>query len=331
MKTREKILAGTILGLVGVFVVGVVLRSFFLKPLKEIDKQTALLNEKILKINQERRDYFEAEDSLKKIAQRTFSTDLNQASARSGEIITREIAAAGLNDADFTRLPFGPRKLKGASEIGWSIQGKGDLARIVNLMFLMQTSPHLHRVEGTTLSAAEKPGEVKARFLYLTLVLEPAPEFDPIEIKRQLTLESPERFAYNTIVARDLLRPYIKASPKQPEPGSPGSTRPAGDESLRIVSLSDWNGHPEVHIRDLVNQKTLRFAPGEKINDTTEVVAVDYTPLPSTRNPLLTADSRVILRVGGEYWFVERGRTLADKQKCDPAQQPRTALEKAVP
>ncbi len=328
MKKREKILAGFILGVIAVFVIGIGLRSFFLKPLKEIDKQTALLREKIGKIDQERRDYFDAEDSLKKITQRTFSTDLNQASARSGEIITREIAAAGLNDADFTRLPVGPRKLKGASEIGWSIQGKGDLNRIVNLMFLLQTSPHIHRIEGVTLSASEKPGEVKARFLYHTLVIEPAPEFDPIEVKRKLTLESPERFAYNTIVDRDLLRPYIKAPPKKPESGSPGSTRPPGDESLRIVSLSEWNGHPEVHIRDLANQKTLRFAPGDKINDTTEVVAIDYTPLPSTRTPFLTADSRVILKVGGEYWSVERGRTLADKQKCEPAQQPRTAQDK---
>jgi hypothetical protein len=331
MKKREKILAGVIFGFIVVFVIGIGLRSFFLKPLKEIDKQTALLREKIGKINQERREYFEAEDALKKVTQRTFSVDLNQASARSGEIMTREIAAAGLNDADFTRLPVGPRKLKGASEIGWSIQGKGDLTRIVNLMFLLQTSPHLHRIEGVTLSASEKPGEVKARFLYLTLVIEPAPEFDPIEIKRQFTLESPERFAYSTIVARDLLRPYIKAPPKHQEPGSPDSTRPAGPESLRIVSLSEWNGHPEVHIRDLVNQKTLRFAPGDKLDDTTEVVAIDYTPLPSTRNPLLTADSRVILRVAGEYWFVERGRTLAEKQKCEPAQLPRTALEKTGP
>jgi hypothetical protein len=318
MKKREKILAGFILGLIGVFAVGFALRSFFLKPLQKIDKETAALREKIGKVNQERREYFDAEDALKKISQRTFATDLNQASARSGEMITREIAAAGLNDADFTRLPVGPRKMKGASEIGWSIQGKGDLNRIINLMFLLQTSPHVHRIEGVTLSPSEKMGEVKTRFLYLTLVIEPAPEFDPVDVKRKLTLESPERFAYNTIVDRDILRPYIKPGPKHREPGAPDSTRPPGPESLRVVSLSDWQGHPEVHIRDLANEKTLRFAPGDKINDTTEVAAIDYAPKPSARNPLLTADSRVILKVGDEYWSVERGQTLADKHKCEP-------------
>lgn len=323
MKKREKILAGIVLGVIGFLLLGLGARSFFLKPLKEIDKQTALLRERIGKIDQERREYFEAEDSLKKVSQRTFSTDLNLASARSGEMITREIAAAGLNDGDFTRLPVGPRKLKGASEIGWSIQGKGDLNRIVNLLYLLQTSPHLHRIEGVTLNASERAGEVKARFLYLTLVVEPAPEFDPIEVKRKLTLESPERFAFNTIVDRDILRPYIKPPPpKSSEPGAPDSTRPPGPESLRVVSLSEWEGQPEVHIRDLVHEKTLRFLPGEKLNDGTEIVAVDYRSMPSPRNAILNSDSRVVLKIGDDFWAVERGQTLADKRKLDASQWP---------
>lgn len=325
MKKREKILAGVILGLIGVFVLGFGVKGFFLKPLKEIDKQTTLLREKINKINQERRDYFDAEDALKKISQRTFATDLNQASARSGEMITKQIALAGLNDTDFTRLPVGPRKMKGASEIGWSIQGKGDLGRIINLIFLLQTSPYLHRLEGVTLTAHEKPGEIKLRVLYMTLVLEPAPEFDPVEIKAKYTLESPERFAYNTILDRDILRPYIKATPATPAPGQPGSTpslSPPGPESLRVVSLSEWEGQPEVHIRDLANNKTLRFRPGDKMKDNTEILAVDYRALPSARNPLLKSDSRVILKVGNELFAVERGQTLAEKRKLEEGQWP---------
>src|SRR3954464_128297 len=108
MKKREKILAGGILGVIALFALGFGLKSFFVKPLREIDKQTGLLRDKINKINQERREYFDAEDALKKISQRTFATDLNQASARSGEMVTKQIALAGLNDTDFTRLPVGP-------------------------------------------------------------------------------------------------------------------------------------------------------------------------------------------------------------------------------
>ena len=324
MKKREKMLAGIVLGLVAILVLGFAMKSIFVKPLKDIDKQTALLKEKLAKINAERREYFDAEDALKVVAQRAFAPDLNQASARSGEMITRQIAFAGLNEGDFTRTPMSPRKLKGATETGWSIQGKGSFERIVNLIFLLQTSPQVHRIEGVTLSASEKPGDVKVRLLYLTLVLEPAPEFDPSELKPRLTLESPERVAYNSILERDILRPYIKA-PKPPpsRSGEPGpSTAPEGPEALRVVSLSEWEGQPEVHIRDIAQNVTKRYLPGDKLKDSGEIVAVDYRPMPSPRNPLLLSHSRIILKIDKEFWAVERGETLAQKRKLDADQWP---------
>jgi hypothetical protein len=323
VKKREKILAGVVLGIVAVFIIGFGLRSVFLKPLKDIDKQTAVLKDKIAKITAERRDYFDAEDALKRVAQRTFAGDLNQASARSGEMITKQIAIAGLNEADFTRLPVGPRKLKGASEIGWSIQGKGSLEKIVNLMFVLQTSPQVHRIEGLTLSSFEKPGEVKVRLLYLTLVLEPSPEFDPIELKTNLSLESPERLAYNAIIDRDMLRPYIKAvSPPNRSGQHAPTTAPAGPEALKVVSLSEWEGEPEVHIRDVSKNVTARYRPGDKLKDSGEIVAVDYRPMPLPRNPLLLSDSRVILKIGDDFWAVERGESLAQKRKLDAGEWP---------
>lgn len=324
MKKSEKLLAGLVGGMAGLFALGFGVQGFFSKPLKEIDKQTAALREKLAKINQERRDYFNAEDGLKLVAQRSFATDINQASARSGEMITHQIAAAGLNEADFTRLPVGPRKLKGASEIGWSVQGKGDLNRIVNLLFLLETAPQVHRLESVTLTSYEKPGEIKVRFLFLTLVLEPAPEFDPKELKPKFNLESPERLAFNTILERDLLRPYIKLPPPAP-PGQPGaapSSAPPGPESFKVVSLSEWEGQPEIHIRDQTSNKTLRYKPGDKLKDNAEVVAVDYRALPYPSKPGLLSHSRVILKIGEEFWAVERGQTLAEKRKLGQSEWP---------
>ena len=43
-----------------------------------------------------------------------------------------------------------PRKLKGANEIGWIIQGEGALSNIVNLLFLLANSPYVHRVENVS-------------------------------------------------------------------------------------------------------------------------------------------------------------------------------------
>jgi hypothetical protein len=96
---------------------------------------------------------------------------------------------------------------------------------------------------------------------------------------------------------------------------------------LRVVSLSEWEGQPEVHIRDTANNKTLRYRPGEKLKDGAEIVAVDYRSLPSKRNPLLKSDSRVILKIGADYWAVERGETLADKRKLEQGQWPVETVE----
>ena len=323
MKKREKILAGIILGMLGVFVLGFTLKSMFVKPLKEIDKQTAVIREKLAAINKERRDYFDAEDALKRVAQRAFAPEVNQASARSGEMITHLIARAGLNEADFTRLPVGPRRFKGAFEIGWSVQGKGTFDQVINLLFLLQNSPQVHRIENVTLSSFDKPGEVKMRLTYHTIVLEPTPEFDPIELKPKFTLESPERLAYNAILERDILRPYIKAKPRPPsKDDSAPSKAPAGPEALKVVSLSEWEGQPEVHIRDTVRDVTLSFRPGDKLKDESEVVAVDYRAMPFPDNPLLLSHSRVILKKDDQFWAVERGQTLAEKRKLAPGQWP---------
>lgn len=328
MKKREKILAGIVLGFIGLIIVGFLLRGFFLSPLKKIDQQTKLLRDKITKVNKERKEYFDAEDALKEITSRTFAIDINQASARLGETLTKQIAQAGLNEGDFTRLPVGPRKLRGASEIGWSIQGKGDLQKIVNLLFLLESAPHLHRLENLSLTAHEKPGELKVRFFYLTLVIEPAPDVQIAELKHKYTLESPERLVYNSILERDILRPYIKRPPPPPpppagKPGGPTTAPPAppGPESFKVVSLSQWEGQSEVHVRDLTNNKTLAYKPGDKL-DGGEIVAVDYRPMPLPRNPLLRSDSRLILKIGNDFWAVERGQTLAEKRKLAPEQWP---------
>ena len=180
-----------------------------------------------------------------------------------------------------------------------------------------------------TLTSSEKAGEIKVRLLYLTLVVEPAPDFDPIELKPKFTLESPERYAYNTILQRDILRPYIKATPetrKSDRENSEPSTAPTGPEALKVVSLSEWEGQPEVHIRDINKNETVRYRPGDKLKDNSntaaEVVAVDYRAMPSPRNPLLLSHSRVILKIGDEFWAVERGQSLAEKRKLQPQEWP---------
>lgn len=327
MTTREKLLAAIVGGLLGVTILGFGARAVLIKPLREIDKKTAVMRDRLNQVKAERRAFFIAEDEVRKFTQRAFDSDIDKASAKSAETLTQQILRAGLPEMEFSRLPFGPRKLRGAQEIGWNVQGDGTLDRVVNLLFLLQEDPHLHRIDGLTVSAGEIPGQVRVRFRYTTLVIDPAPEVEPVALQAKFTLDSPERRAFDGIVQRDILRPYIKrapvSTPGQPGSAPPGTTpgAPPGPESFRIVSLSEWQGEPEVHVRDLVNQKTLSFKPGDALAGGT-VVMVDYRAMPKSGNELLQAFSRVIIRIGEEYWAIEMGKTLAQKYRLTAEQLP---------
>ena len=335
MNRREKLLAGAVGGILGLFVVGFALHAFINKPLKEIDRRTTALRDRLEKIKGERRAFFAAEDGMKALTLRTFDDTVDQASAKSGEMITRTILSSGLSEAEFTRLPFGPRKLQGASEMGWSIQGEGPLSNVVNLVFRLQESPWLHKLDSLSVAAGDLPGLVKVRFRFLTLVMDPSPEVTRKELPPGADLESPNRRLLDGLVARDLLRPYIKRPPPPPppEPGQRPASRPTspssppGPESFRVVSLSEWLGQPEVHVRDLVNQKTMRYKTGDALAGGL-VMSVDYRPMPIPGTGGMLSSSRVILKIGADLWAVDRGRTLADKRKLTQADLPAELLKR---
>jgi hypothetical protein len=327
MNQREKLLAFAVGGLVTIFVLGFGVRAILIKPLNAIDKKTAVLREKLAAIQKERQAYFVAEEQVKNFAQRTFDDTVDEASAKSGEMLTRKIVTCGLSEADFTRLPVGPKRLprRRASEIGWSVQGDGPLQSVVNLLFMLHESSRLHRIDNVSLTDGDGPGQVKVRFLYLTLVLEPAPVVEPVELAPKFSLDSPERRLLDGIVQRDLLRPYIKRPP--PPPAPPGSVAgappgpPPGPEALKIVSLSEWLGKPEIGVLDSIRQRTQSYRPGDPLAGGV-IVMVDYRPLPRLDKPGLLSNSRVILKIGNEYWAIEQGRTLAEKYKLAAEQLP---------
>jgi hypothetical protein len=323
MNEREKVLASMVGGVAGLIVLIVGARQLIVMPMREIDKRAAGVREKLEKVKNERRAFFTAEDKLKRVARRTFADSIEEAGSVSSEMLTRQIAAAGLRESDFTRLPLGSRKLRGASEIGWSIQGVGPLKNVVDLLFILDSSPWLHRTENLTMTAAEAPGVVRIRLSYLTLVIEPAPEVTRTSLAAQLALDSPERRVLDGMVLRDILRPYIKEPPSPPAQkavaAAPGS--PPGPENFRIVSLSEWLGRPEIHVRDLAAQKTARYKPGDEVAGGVAVM-VDYRPMPAPGNSLLQSDSRLILRIDKDYWAIERGKTFADKRKLTRSELP---------
>ncbi len=324
MNHREKIMAASVGGLAALFAVILGGRMLFLTPLRDIDKRTMATREGIAKIQDERRAFFAAEDRLKAIARQTFAETTEQASAISGELLTRQILAAGLEESDFTRLPFGPRKLRGASEIGWNIQGEGPLTNVVNLLFTLDASSWLHRTENLTLTTGDTPGTVRVNLRYLTLIMDPAFQVTHLNPTNAATLASQARRRLDNLVARDLLRPYIKPLPVVAAPAAPTSTKPGGPpgpSNYRIVSLSEWEGQPEIHVRDLAAQKTARFKAGDKLAGGS-VVMVDYRAMPEPGNSFLQSYSRIILKIDQEYWAIESGKTFADKHKLTDSELP---------
>ena len=324
MNKRERKLLILIGGLVGVFVIGFGVRLIVLQPARNLDSQIAGLRRQIAKLRDERRTYFADEEKIKAITRITFAEQVDRASAKSGEMLTKAILHSGLRESDFTRLPVGPRKIRGADEIGWNVQGDGQLMSVINLLFQLQESPYLHRIEGLAIVDANAPGYVKVRFKFLTLIIDPAPDVKLAPLVTQYALNSEPRRHYDGIVQRDILRPYIQRPP--PPPAPPQSTPPPppvqpGPESMRIVSLSEWEGVPEVHVRDLVNQRTIQYKVGDDLAGGT-IVMVDYRPMPMSGHAGLQSFSRVILKIGTEYWAIERGRTLMEKHKLSPAQLP---------
>ncbi len=339
MNAREKVMAVVVLGTAALLGGALGLRAFITKPLTDLDKRIVAARERLAKIQTDRRNYFAAEDRLKALGKLTFADTVDETSAHSGEMLTKKILRAGLKEVSFTRLPVGPRKMRGASEIGWNVQGEGPLAGVVNLLFQLEHAPHLLRLENLVVSGGDAPGVVRVQFRCLTLVLDPTPDAKREPLLAKVELDSPERRAFDTIPVRDILRPYIKRPPPPPVRVAPGGATPSstpatppslpGPETFRIVSLSEWQGQPEIHVRDLTSQKTVRYKPGDPLAGGT-IALVDYRAMPLPGASGLQSFSRVIVRVKNEFFAIERGQTLADLRKLELAQLPPELAKPAV-
>lgn len=323
MNSRTRWLAFAALGVAGLIIVGFLIKGVIVRPLRAVDDQIVQLRVKLNALEQERRAFLAADSEVRAGAARMFGADADEAEARLGAMLTTQIVAVTLREGDFTRMPSGRRRLPGAQEIGWTIQGEGPLPRVLDLLFVLQQDPRLHRLESLALSPANEGGRVRVRFRYLTLVLEPAPDFKPATDLAQANLDSPERRRYNAITRRDLLRPAVPEANEPPPVASEPPAQPANvdAQNLKVVSLSSWENQPEAHLYDARTQKTTVCHPGEKLLDG-ELAMVDYRALPRPDKPGLLSYSRLIWRVGEEYWAVEIGQTLAERRRLSSEEIP---------
>jgi len=317
MKRREAILLGAIGCLLLLFIGAYAIRSVFVKPLKDLQSQIAALRDKLRQNKDDQRAYFSAEQYLKDVAPRLFGREADTATAEAGKMLTDQIVRLGLQESQFSRMPVGPRRLRGAQEVGWSVQGEGPLAKVLDLIFVLEQTPQVHRLENLVFSAGDAPGRIKARFRYLTLVVEVAGAKPKADLKPKFTLDSPQRRLYDVIVQRDLLRPYSPRATTETAAAGPASPL----DVLRVVSLSNWGGTPEVAVCDTNSMKISSFKAGDTLAGG-QIVMVDYRTLPMPGQPGLFSNSRVILKVGTNFWAVEHGQPLSAKYPLAPEQLP---------
>jgi hypothetical protein len=318
MKRRQTILLCAAGCLALLFIGAFGIRSVFVKPLKDLQSQIAALRDKLRQNKEDQRAYFSAEQYLKEVAPRLFGREAEAATAEAGKMLTDQIVGLGLQESQFSRTPVGPKRLRGAQEVGWNVQGEGPLAKVLDLVFVLEQTPQVHRLENLVFSAGDAPGRIKARFLYLTLVFEVAGVKPKADLKPKFALDSPQRRLYDVIVQRDLLRPY---SPRAATETAAGAGPASPLDVLRVVSLSNWGGMPEVAVCDTTSMKISSFKAGDTLAGG-QIVMVDYRTLPMPGQPGLVSNSRVILKVGTSYWAVEHGQPLSAKYPLAPEQLP---------
>jgi hypothetical protein len=317
MNSREKTLGAVVGGIFLLFAGGMVVQQAFIAPMKDRAAKIVSKREALKKLMDEKDAYLKAREYLKDTAPRIFARDPDAATAAVGKLLTEQILALGLPETQFTRQPSVAKKLRGgvAYEIGWNVQGEGPMNKMIDLLFVLEKTPQIHRVENLALSAGDQPGRLKARFRFLTLVIDSPPEGGRADLTPKFALDSPERRFYDCIAQRDLLRPYAQKSPAQ---SSSSTDRPG---MLKVVSLAQWGGFAEATVRDTDRDSYSTY----KVGDTFEgavVSMIDYRTLPVPNKPGLLSSSRVILKIGGDYWAVEQGQTLADKYQLTAAQLP---------
>jgi hypothetical protein len=318
MNRRQTILLGAVGCLFLLFIGAYGIRTVFVKPLKELKSQIAALRDKLRQNNEDQQAYLSAQHYLKDVAPRLFGREADTATAEAGKMLTEQIVRLGLQESQFSRVPVGPRRLRGAQEVGWSVQGEGSLPKMIDLIFVLEQTPQVHRLENLVLSAGDQPGRIKARFRYLTLVVEVKDAKPITDLQPKFTLDSPQRRFYDGIVQRDLLRPYV---PRPSAEATAGARQASPLEALRVVSLSQWGGAPEVDICETNSMKISIFKTGDTLAGG-QIVMIDYRPLPMPGKPGFVSESRVILKLGTNYWAVERGQTLSAKYQLAPEQLP---------
>jgi len=152
MNRREKALLGMI-GLLSVlFRWRLVRKECPPAAAQYLEQQKQEAQESLRKVKETRSAYLRAESYLKQAAARSFGTNTDLATAQAGHMLTEQLSRLGLPEANFNFQPVPTRKIRGGQETGWSVQGEGPLGKMIDLLFVLEQTPQLHKIENLVIS-----------------------------------------------------------------------------------------------------------------------------------------------------------------------------------
>ncbi len=332
MTRREKILCGATGTLVAVGLVFVLVKNAYLGRLATYETNRVRLNREYDDLQLKNAQIANRAHLFRNWAARTYDLDELRASAKLAATLIALVERAGLNPERLSVQPVHGSQVKGVyRELGRAIRVRGGLKNIVDFLYLLETEPHLHRLDQVSITPVPKDNEVDLQVRYVTPVMDSKSDdklvTDKLPTTAPVMLDTATRELYEPITMRDLMRPYIqrRATPPSPTPVASGSlgqphtppahvSIPASPSRFRVVGLPDWTDQQEVLVTDSATRQIRSYKAGDTLGGGV-ITCVDYRPLPSKANPKLLSPSRVILKVGPEYFAVELGENLTEKRR----------------
>lgn len=336
------------------------LHALLLGPASEMDDQMVEVRSEIRRFKQYNQRFTRYHKSLKEIASETYGRDPLKVAEEIRVRIDKMVDASGMQRGSTDSSPVSPKTVRNVyQEVGWRYDLSGTLPQAVDLLFLLKQDPYLHRLEGLSIKPTSDGQRVRLSFRYVAPVLDenllsfsiPTSQGNTLRVKLKTgadmeprplpkLTDNPSRPVYDMVASRQIFRPYIKKRPKespsdppppqpQPEVASEDPPPPQTDWArFKVVGLTDWGIRRDIQILDTQTGDVSRYNPDDALAGGT-IVMVDYRLLPVPGNPEMTSGSRLILKIGREYYSVELGQTLAEKTRMNTDRLPESLQPEA--
>ncbi|NBB95842.1 MAG: hypothetical protein GVY16_08880 [Planctomycetes bacterium] len=343
-KRGRKIVARVVMVAAGLFVIYLLASFCIVSPAGELAAREARLRRELRLLDRKNDREARYLAMLGKYAAATYGDDPVKVSEDIRVRLDRMVEASGMRRDGTARPVTGRSRPNAYREIGWQVDLVGTLGQAVDLLYVLQKDPYVHRLEGLSIVPQRDGRAVDLAFRYMTIVLDEA----LLEMQRKVggttktirmstnavdeaslpgLADNPGRAEYGLIAARNIFRPYIQKKSRPDTPVARKRSKPAPSprksdrNRFKVVSLTDWGDCSDISVKDTETGTIRRYNLGDPLAGG-KIVMVDYRIMPRPDDPELLSTSRVIMRLGEDYVAIELGESLASKHRLDAAQLP---------